>query len=443
MTSRLDQQTLFLQCADILESSPCLLRIGWNLREAISTRYRFYAFDRAINLGDENCFWTLQYDSSKNAVMLSVKYSYWQSSLWTIKNVNHFENTLQKVNDDFYNPNGLQDAASAMTQLKTLFDASLLQKHFFHRGARLCDGDTALVMDVHRIYDTSEIRIGFEQRISIEKRMYHTERDRLNYYYVTCTTEAEMESGQLIRLPIIDKRGITNPVAALQAAVLMRQSLLDVPDIPRRQMSARLKSIELPGSTYVPRKSARDLKHAFDEFAIKNKEFGTYFTSHGIGYTTNTLLQPYVCISLEPDVDQQKFKVNYQIGEGASPDSAKTTEFWEIESEIAKKALCLINTLTRRGVDTEDKIKICLDSMLKPRKKNLSYTPNKMKTGADVKIRNGKASAQIRHKPKLDSPFFTCKLTYKGEDKKYKCYHPSHVVWVIDATIEDIEWEKK
>jgi len=358
--------------------------------------------------------------------------------------MNHLEYLIRQHNNFIHHANRFLDAGAAMVRVKLLIDASPSFKQTYFSGRiHMSDGGNALVLNVDRIHDVSEIKIGLEERVETKKPEYGNTRKHVNYFFVTCTTLVETESGETITLPMIEKRGLTNAVDVLMTAVAFRKSLLDSPDAPRTRTTAISHTTheELPGSGYKPLKTPIQLRLDLETVANKTKDFYLHFKQHGDSYTTVAFSEPYVCVTMEPNEETQTIKVSYQSGARGAPDTEIKSKFWNIDADIAKKALLLISVLTRKHIDTDEKKKACLISLLASRKKYIAYSHTVKHIGASVNIRNGKASAKIQYKDDTERPSFVFELTYKGETKKYNCFHPSRVLWVIDATNEDIGWK--
>jgi hypothetical protein len=255
---------------------------------------------------------------------------------------------------------------------------------------------------------------------------------------VTLTTEVESESGQTVRLPPKQVHDLKDAATALQTAVSMRLDWLKVPDMPRRERT----DPSLDSSRYSP----GDLSvSVFTEDQLMQKlhegceGFKDYFIREGNHYKTRHMIQPYVFVTIDPDLGAQKIKVAFETGLGGDA-SEKKEELWSHTGEVAKKAMILLNALVRQYIDTPLIAKHCLESLLVYRKEDLRYEAMKKKAGFDVKIHGGSDTINIRYKETYDHPAFLYTYTCVGcRTTEIKCYHPSRIALLIDSIIRHVK----
>lgn len=407
--------------------------IGWTLQQQHYRPHQVYRF-RAVT--DEPYEWTFLMTESMSSPKVIVDLN-GKKTETIVTGVDHFKKIVQGVNEKVYGATTVENAHTAMLLIQTVFAASSLKAFHFNQGIRSIEDGNALEIDMIRIYDASVIKIGMERKKEVTELGNEFVQP---FFYVTLTTDVESESGQTVRLPPKEVHDLKDAATALQTAVSMRLDWLKVPDMPRRErtdpsLDSRRYS---PGDLSVSVFTADQLMQKLHEGCEGFKDYFV-FVEEGKYYKTRHMVQPYIFVTIKPDLGAQKIKVAFETGLGSDA-SEKKEELWSHTGEVAKKAMILLNALVRQYMDTPLIAKNCLESLLVYRKEDLRYEAMKKKAGFDVKIHGESDTINIRYKETYDHPAFLYTCTSVGDrTTEIKCYHPSRIALSIDFTIRHVK----
>ena len=426
----------YLQCVDMLESQAHIFLLGWKESEP-NQQFLVHKYKPVIEITGLSDSWTFKLNEDKDMVTFCHYrgYSVIAKRIYTLEDL---KSILQQINDSVYNVNRLSTAQDSMQILMEIIKGSKLEEKFFPLGATICDDEKAILFKIARLYDSTDIKINFEQRISLKKNAID-HRERVNYFSVTLFTQAETDSdGDITETTKIEN--ITNAIAALQTVIQLRESLMQIPDAPRatnREVHHEI-SREVPVENM---KSSPELLHELRSVVKKNVAFGDCFSEIRGGYQSKDFLKPFVHITIQPEAKSGSFLILYHHGENDVPRSEKAERLVQIKN-TAVAALTLLNECTRTYLDSQEKAMEALNGMLSAKKRDISYTFKK--NIFHVNIRNGVASAEIKYKNNDQEPIFKLDLTYRTEEtEKYKCFHPIMVIWFIESMITKIEQLKR
>jgi hypothetical protein len=425
--------------ADLLETEMKLplVVIGWKLQPRHYQPRRVYKF-RALT-GIQPYEWTVLLTESTSPPKVKVDLD-GKKTEYIVKDVDHFKSIVRKVNEQVYGASNFESAAMAMREVKSVFEASSLRELYLNQGVHYIEDGNALEIDVNRINDVSKIKIGLEKKKVVTKLGNDFV---LPFFYVTFTTEMESESGKSVFLPPKEAHDLKDAVTALQTAVNMRIEWTLEPDMPRKERtdlsrdSRRYRPDDMSVSVF----TADELMHKVHEgWSDAQSSFRYYFVQEGNRYTTRPMMQPYVFITVDPDVKAQNLKVAYQTGMGSDAWERKE-EIWSHTGEVAKKALIMLNQLVRQYIDTPRMAKNCLESLLVYRRDHLKY--DSKKKGFDVKITGDSSAIEIRFTTKKESPLLVFTRTYvDGHVSNIECYHHSRLMIAIDHIIQEVKRDR-
>jgi hypothetical protein len=334
-----EREQLRAQCEDVINRDPVFI-IGWiPVDPEKPALYTFRAGNGA------KFKWSFLIDS----ITLEPKVSL-NGIESLIRDVDHFKAIIYTFNRQAFGASRYVNATMAMADVQKVFDASELKTLQFKDGIRAADGGCALAIAVIRFHDVSIIKIEFESEPnSVEDRLGRKTLPS-NSFNVTFTREVELTSGKSMFDPPIQESGIIDVVSALQTAVRMRHNLLHVPDVAR-DPSENTRSGD-PADT--------------SDSCFTDSEFRDYFIQNGASYVTRPLMQPYVYITVQPDVGDNKAKVTYSSGMGVDG-GREDHESWSHTSDSKIKAMGLLNRLVRQYITGLAMFKTCLESIFKYR----------------------------------------------------------------------------
>jgi hypothetical protein len=417
------------------EKKEPLVVIGWTLQQQYHRPGGVYKFRVVTN---ENFEWTFFVTQSRSNPTVRVELD-GVTTETIVTDVDHFKKIVQGVNEQVYGAKKFTDAKLALSRVKTVFDGSLLKNFYFNAGIAYSENKDALEIDVIRVNDVSTIKIGFEKKTVISQ---HGNEISQSFFYVTFTTVVEAESGESVFLPPKKEYGLKDVVTALQTAVRMRLDFLYVPDQPREKRKDPL----MDSRRYDPGDMSVSAFTEAQLMSIMHKGcdgFSDYFIRQGESYTTRQMMQPYVFITMAPDVRAQKIKVAYESGVGVSASerigvvaSERKEELWSHTDAVAKQAMTLLKNLVREYINTPQMAKSCLESILVYREGNLKYKPLDKKTGFKITITGDFTEIKTQYKRTNAEPIFIFIRKFPGgEEETIQCHHPSHVARSIDAVI--------
>jgi hypothetical protein len=392
-------------CEDAINRDSVFM-IGWiPVDPEKSALYTFRAGNGA------NFRWSFSIDSTTLEPKVSLN-----EIEYLIRDVDHFKAIISTWNHQPFGASRYVNAIMAMEDVQKVFEASKLKTLQFADGIRAADDRRALEIAVKRIYDVSIIKIEFESEPNSVEDRFGKKPLPSNSFKVTFTREVESTSHKSMFEPPIQKSDIFDVASALQTAVRMRHDLLLVPDV-----------------AWDPSESTRSGDPAdTSDSGFTDSEFRDYFIQNGASYVTRPLMQPYVYITVKPDVKNNKAKVTYSSGMGVDG-GREDQESWSDTSDSKIKAMRLLNRLVRQYITGLAMFKTCLESIFKYR---AAVTYFWVSGGFEIIIK-GKINGKVLYGDKRGGPVFILELrSANSRTTQYKCYHPTHVASVIDRMIK-------